>query len=122
MNRRRCLVLEDNWLIAEGLKGQLLSLGFEDVKVCKSCQETLDYFNELLPQSPDLALLDVSLENGETSLPVAHALAEAKTPFIIISGHGAANGITAEFPDAPTLQKPVFDRNLSEMVASVLGS
>lgn len=121
IKRRLCLVLEDNWLIAEGLKGQLLAQGFAGVKSCKSCTEALDYLSEIAPELPDLALLDVTLENGEISLAVAQALTGTGTPFAIISGHGAANKVSAEFPEAVTLQKPVFDKDLSAMLDSVLG-
>lgn len=121
VDRRLCLVLEDNWLIAEGLKNQLLAQGFAEVRDCRSCAEALDYLGEIAPQRPNLALLDVTLENGETSMAVARALAGTGTPFVIISGHGAANDISAAFPEAKVLQKPVFDNNLSAMLDSVLG-
>lgn len=121
VDRRLCLVLEDNWLIAEGLKNQLLAQGFAEVKDCRSCAEALDYLSGIAPQRPDLALLDVTLESGETSLAVAQTLAGTGTPFVIVSGHGAANEISAAFPDAMTLQKPVFDNNLSAMLDSILG-
>jgi len=121
VNRRLCLVLEDNWLIAEGLKNQLLAQGFAEVKDFRSCRKALDYLAEIAPQRPDLALLDVALENGETGLAVAQALAGTGTPFVVISGHGAVNDISAAFPKAKTLQKPVFDNDLSVVLDSVLG-
>ena len=120
-NRRLCLVLEDNWLIAEGLKSQLLDHGFERVEGCKSCQEAFDFLAKIAPQLPDLVLLDVSLDGGETSLAIAHALAETQTPFVVISGHGDVNAITAEYPHTITLQKPVFDRNLAAMLDALMG-
>ncbi len=121
IDRRLCLVLEDNWLIAEGLKSQLLAQGFEKVTCSKSCRDALAYLKEIAPRLPDLTLLDVTLEGGDTSLAVARTLADANTPFVITSGHGAANELSAEFPDAMTLQKPVFDQNLSAMLDSILG-
>lgn len=121
-NRRLCLVLEDNWMIASGLQNQLEKQGFEEVVVCQTCSEATRFLDRIGPEVPDLAVLDVSLADDETSLTVAQKLRQFGARFIFVSGYGAANDVAAEFPDAETLQKPVFNDQLSTALDRILGS
>lgn len=120
-DRRLCLILEDSKVIREGLKGQLKKLGFQQVKTCQNCSEAFGYLDELAPELPDLALLDVSLEDGETSLPIARKLRQSNVPCIVASGHGKANEISAELPDVIAIRKPVFNNKLAEALNEALG-
>ena len=52
----------------------------------------------------DLAILDVNL-NGQTTGPVAEALAARGTPFVFATGYGE-HGLPEQFRDRPTLKKP----------------
>ena len=54
------------------------------------------------------ALLDVSLQDGATSAPVAAALAAAGIPFAFVTGYGPETGaVAASFPDRLVIPKPV---------------
>ena len=119
--RRLCLVVEDNWLIATGLQSQLQKLGFTNVYCCQTCDEAIAFLAKVDPDYPDLAMLDVALAGSETSLPVARKLVEAGVPFVFATGYGAANDFGVEFPDAETLQKPVFDDQLAVVLDRMLG-
>ena len=118
--RQLCLVLEDNWLIAEGLSGQLMRLGFEAIECHASCSDALAFLDQVASQLPDLALLDVKLKSNETCLPVALELQRLNVPFIITSGYGGAHELVDQLPGVLALQKPVLDGELSEMVDQVL--
>jgi CheY-like chemotaxis protein len=118
--RNLCLILEDNWLIAEGLADQLTQIGFKAVTSHTTCSDALAYLDQIAPQLPDLALLDVTIGANGTSLSVAQKLVELQVPIIIASGHGAAHELAGLLPDVATLEKPVFDKQLGEMVDQVL--
>ena len=120
--RNLCLILEDNWLIAEGLSEQLKQTGFEVVEYHTSCSDALSYLDQIKPELPDLALLDVTIGPNETCLPVALELERLGVPMVIISGHGAAHELKSHLPDVAALQKPVSNEKLCEMVAHVLGA
>ena len=51
------------------------------------------------------ALLDVNL-GDQTSLPVANNLAERGIPFILATGYGDAEAITASYPSSFVINKP----------------
>ncbi len=118
--RQLCLVLEDNWLIAQGLSDQLLRLGFEAIECHATCSGALAFLDQVASYPPDLALLDVKLGSNETCLPVALELQRLNVPFVITSGYGEAHELADQLPGVLTLQKPVFDTELSEMVDLVL--
>jgi two-component SAPR family response regulator len=119
--RGLCLILEDNWLIAEGLSAQLVESGFEKIDCHLTCAEALAYLEEIAPQTPDLAMLDVTLGPNETCLPVALELQRRQIPFVIISGHGDAHDLADQLPYVETLQKPVPNAALHAVVDKILG-
>lgn len=119
--RGLCLILEDNWLIAAGLADQVSKQGFTQVETLGTCDDALAFLEKIAPARPDLVILDVSIGSNETSLPVAQRLSQSAVPFFIISGHGANNEVTAAFPDAITLQKPVQDGHLAATLDEAFG-
>ncbi|WP_165390299.1 response regulator [Thalassococcus sp. S3] len=106
------LVLDDEWIIAEGLSTQLSSFGFEDVARFGSSKEALEFLAEIAPKQPDFAILDVSLSRGDNSLDVAIALHEKDIPFWFMTGYGRKNELSEKFADVETLTKPVFEQDL----------
>jgi CheY-like chemotaxis protein len=100
----RILVVEDTFLLAEELNDLLLELGCETIGPAASARDALAFAagNEL-----DGALLDVNLSRGETSFPVADALAGRDVPFVFITGYDLDSSFPAEFTDIPRISKPL---------------
>ncbi len=102
---KRCLVLDDEFLIALDIQQILESAGAADVMCCGNAAEAL----AAVGSGPrfDLAVLDVKL-SGETgtSLALAAALTDQHTPFVFLTGMRADDEHTRKFPDAPVVEKP----------------
>jgi CheY-like chemotaxis protein len=102
---KRCLVLDDEFLIALDIQQILELAGAQHVASVASASEAI----ELLRREPkfDLAVLDVKLGGAEgNSLDVAAILAEAGTPFVFLTGMRVDNVHAKKFPQAPVVEKP----------------
>ena len=102
---KRCLVLDDEFLIALDIQQILELAGAEHVASVASASEAI----ELLRREPkfDLAVLDVKLGGAEGhSLGVAAMLAKAGTPFVFLTGMRVDNVHAKKFPQAPVVEKP----------------
>ncbi len=102
---KRCLVLDDEFLIALDIQQILELAGAQHVASVASASEAI----ELLRREPkfDLAVLDVKLGDAEgNSLDVASMLAEAGTPFVFLTGMRVDNVHAKKFPQAPVVEKP----------------
>lgn len=105
LSGKRCLVLDDEFLIAFDIQQILERAGAADVFCAASAAEALD----LLHREPkfDIAILDVKLGGPEgTSLSVANALSEMRTPFVFLTGMRVDDVHAKRFPDAPVIEKP----------------
>ncbi len=102
---KRCLVLDDEFLIALDIQQILERAGAAQVVCAASAAEALD----LLQREPkfDIAVLDVKLSGPEgTSLGVAEALAGKGTPFVFLTGMRVDDVHAKRFPEAPVIEKP----------------
>jgi CheY-like chemotaxis protein len=102
---KRCLVLDDEFLIALDIQQILETAGAGRV----ICVSTADAALAALRVGPriDLAVLDVMLSGVmRTSVTVAAALAAQKIPFIFLTGVRGEDVHTREFPHAPVVEKP----------------
>jgi len=102
---KRCLVLDDEFLIALDIQQILEFAGAKHVASVASASEAI----ELLRREPkfDLAVLDVKLGGAEGhSLGVAAMLAKAGTPFVFLTGMRVDNVHAKKFPQAPVVEKP----------------
>jgi DNA-binding response OmpR family regulator len=113
---RRCLVVEDEHLIALDIQQELEAAGAAEVV----CATTLEEAAAAL-RGPrfDLGLLDLRLGSDETSLPVARMLEDAGTPFLFLT---AAPGDTAGIAvfGRPILEKPFLPHALMAAVQKAL--
>jgi CheY-like chemotaxis protein len=94
---KRCLVLDDEFLIALDIQQILELAGAKHVASVASASEAM----ELLRREPkfDLAVLDVKLGGAEgNSLDVAAMLAKAGTPFVFLTGMRVDNVHAKKFP------------------------
>jgi CheY-like chemotaxis protein len=116
---KRCLVLDDEFLIALDIQEILESAGAAHV-ICVSDEAgALQALQGELRF--DIAILDILLRDAtKTSLAVAAVLAAQKTPFIFLTGMQGEDIHTRKFPTVPVLEKPYQAPFLLETVLRVL--
>jgi two-component SAPR family response regulator len=112
---RKVLVVEDQYLIADDLCSMVERLGGHVLGPTSRVEKAMA---ALQAERPDLALLDVNLEN-ELVYPVAAALQEAGIPFLFTTGYDATV-IDPRFGAAPHLAKPIGQGQLVEAVRRLL--
>jgi CheY-like chemotaxis protein len=101
--RRRILVVEDKYFIAEELREALDRLGATMVGPAPTGEKAL----ALLTAEPiDAAVLDINLR-GEMSFAVADALEERGIPFVFATGYDRA-AVPERYRNVPHWAKP-FD-------------
>lgn len=113
--RPRALVVEDEALIGMLIEDILAQHGFEIVGPVARLDAALE---EARGTALDLAVLDISLVDGQT-FPVAAALRERGVPFLFVSGYGD-KGLAAPFEACLMVQKPFEEHQLVEAVARLL--
>jgi CheY-like chemotaxis protein len=112
---RSILIVEDEPLIAMMLEDFILSLGHE---VSGNCDSVSAALKEIESSEFDLAILDVNLK-GESVWPVAAALREKGTPFVLATG-GHVDPPPAEFARVPTIEKPYTIDRVTPIIEVVL--
>jgi AmiR/NasT family two-component response regulator len=108
----RALILEDEALIAMDIEDTLEKLGLEIMGWHRTVEGALAQIDEV---APDLALLDINLGNGVTSLPVAQYLKNCRVPFAFLTGYGRS-ALLGDFPDVDVLSKPLDEARLIEVL------
>jgi CheY-like chemotaxis protein len=98
----RVLVVEDDFLLADGLAEELAEHGLQVVGPVATVQQALRLLDDGTPI--DAAILDVNI-GGEMAYPVADRLAERGTPFLLASGYDAA-ALPARFRHVRSCEKP----------------
>jgi len=102
---RRCLVLDDEFLIVLDIQQILERAGAQHVACVASASEAI----ELLQREPnfDFAVLDVKLSGPDrNSLGVAALLAEKGIPFVFLTGMRVDDVHAKQFPQARVIEKP----------------
>jgi DNA-binding LytR/AlgR family response regulator len=110
MPQVRILIVEDEPLIAEDLRGHLEALGYE---VAGHCDNALDAMAEIASAQPDLLLLDINLGDGPDGVQLAEKVrAKHATPFIFVTSHSDKATVERVKPLRPAgfIIKP-FDEN-----------
>ena len=101
-DRARILVVEDEPLIAMMLEDFLDVLDRDLAGLADSVETALPL---VAGGGIDAAILDVNLRGGETSWPIADALAEAGIPFVLATG-GSGDSVVEAHRGRPILAKP----------------
>jgi DNA-binding response OmpR family regulator len=112
---RSILIVEDEPLIAMMLEDFIQSLGHE---VSGNCDSVGTALKEVEKGAFDLAILDINLK-GENVWPVASALREKGTPFVLATG-GHVDPPPAEFAGVPTIEKPYTIDRVTPIIEAVL--
>ncbi len=100
----RILVVEDEYFLAEDLRGALDRQGAEVLGPVPTVSEALELLSN--GPAPDLAILDINLQ-GETVYPQAEALSALGIPFVFATGHDA-QALPQAYADVLRVEKP-FD-------------
>jgi DNA-binding response OmpR family regulator len=111
---RRVLVVEDEALVAMLVEDALLDAGFGVIGPAATVEEAMSL---LARERPDAVVLDLNLA-GETSTPVADALAARGIPYVIATGYGVS-GLPAGHQDAMVLAKPYDPAELTAMLSRI---
>lgn len=82
--KARIQIVEDEFIIAEDLRGALEEIGHEVVGVAESYDEAIQHFEA---NKADLVLLDINLEGNAEGIKLGELLAEKGIPFIYISAY-----------------------------------
>jgi CheY-like chemotaxis protein len=99
---QRILIVEDEPLIAMMLEDFLDALDREVAGTADNVAAALALIGQ---GGIDAAILDVNLRAGETSWPIADALAAGDIPFILATG-GSGDAIADAHKGRPVLAKP----------------
>ena len=85
MARIKILIVEDEPLITEDMRGHLEEMEYE---VCAVCDNALDAMAEMAVEKPDLVLLDINLGDGADGVQLAERMnAKHPVPFIFVTSH-----------------------------------
>lgn len=114
--RRRILLVEDEYMIAEDMACDLRALGAEVVGPIATVAEALEAVES--EAHLDGAVLDMNLR-GEMVFPVADALRERKVPILFTTGYESGT-IPTRYADIERCEKPVTPARLRKAAASVL--
>ncbi|HNR53584.1 MAG TPA: response regulator [Flavobacteriales bacterium] len=120
MARIRILIVEDEPLIAEDLRGHLDEMDYE---VCALCDNALGAMAELTAARPDLVLLDINLGDGADGVQLAERInAKHPLPFIFVTSHAdvaTLERVKAVRP-AGFILKPFDERQLRAQIEIAL--
>ncbi|EDL49702.1 Signal Transduction Histidine Kinase (STHK) with CheB and CheR activity [Erythrobacter sp. SD-21] len=102
LDGKRILVLDDEWLIAEQHAEVFSAVGAEIVGPFLSLSDAMAEEAEAI----DLAILDFSLAEDDTVLPLAKKLKEAAVPILFVTGYGSNTDLPNGFEQDIVVPKP----------------
>lgn len=109
------LYVEDEVLIAMDGEVMLRDLGFADVSVAMSYADAEATISR---NQFDLALFDINLGGGQTSLMLADAVFAKGTKVIFVSGYANSEGLKSRLK-GPLLGKPFDAKTLASAIQTV---
>ena len=112
----KVLYVEDEVLIALDTEGILRQLGLTNIVVALSFE---DASRAIVGNRFDLALLDINLGAGKTSLPIAESLARSGTKILFLSGYNPTPELKARLK-APLIEKPFDEATVRAAIMSLL--
>lgn len=102
LSERRILIVEDEYLLAEDLQGELTDAGAVVVGMASNVTDALEIISS--EGELDAAVLDVNL-GGTPVFPVADRLLDKGIPFVLTTGYDAS-AIPQRFRDVLRCEKP----------------
>jgi YesN/AraC family two-component response regulator len=113
LNGKKVLIVEDDYLTAQGLSHAIADYGFTVVGPVDTADRAVRLIGH---EPPDGALLDVRLREG-SAVEVAKALQERGVPFVVMSGY-SRDTLPPELKKAPFVAKPMSESELIDTARS----
>jgi CheY-like chemotaxis protein len=112
--RKRVLLVEDEYMIAQDMAFELNALGADVIGPAPSVERALS----LVDREPeiDTAFLDLNL-NGERAYPIADALLARGVQVFFTTGYDES-AIDTRYAHVPRCRKPVTRMKLKQMLAA----
>jgi YesN/AraC family two-component response regulator len=116
---KRIIIVEDEPIVALDFEYLFINNGYKNISSFYSGKEAIE---DISLQKPDLALLDIRLEDEISGLDVAIELQKFNIPFIFISAFSDQNNYTRALSLDPAhlFYKPVNSKALMSTVESIL--
>lgn len=116
LERRRVLVVEDEYFLADDIASALREMGAEVIGPLGSADEGLAALGD---RGVDAAVLDVNLGGDERVFPLAEVLRARGIPFVFGTGYEGAV-LPPQYWDIPRWQKPFDPQALAEALPGLL--
>jgi DNA-binding LytR/AlgR family response regulator len=116
LDKRRILVVEDEYLLADELTDELTGQGAIVLGPVPNVERALALIVEHAP--PDGAVLDINL-GGQAAYQVADALIDRGVPLVFTTGYDAA-ALPERFSAVPRCEKPVSMQRLSAVLCQAI--
>jgi DNA-binding NtrC family response regulator len=110
----RCLIIEDQVLIAMSVEAYLEDAGFE-VQTVTSIAQARAW---LMDNTPEFVILDFMLKDGPAT-ELAGELRGRGIPFIVYSGYARHLGVPCALQEVPWLEKPTRREDLLKALVSL---
>lgn len=120
LGRPRLLVVEDERIVAMGLRKQLQALGYDVVALASSGEEAVLKAGEL---RPDLVLMDINLDGDMDGVEAAAAVrARFRTPVVFLTAYSTAEVLDRAKVTEPYgyILKPYEQRELHVVIETAL--
>ena len=110
----RCLIIEDQALIAMGVEALLEDVGFQ-VQTATSIAQAQACLKD---NAPEFVILDFMLRDGPATA-IAGELQKRGIPFIVYSGYSRHFGMSCAFDEVPWIEKPTSRENLLKALVTL---
>lgn len=119
---RRILVVEDEPLITFLLEDALMIAGARAVVQAARVAEALSAIGVAMAEGGiDAAVIDYSLADGQSALPVADRLAALRVPFVFATGYEASMVDRGRHAKAPVISKPYKPEDVLAALSGIMG-
>lgn len=117
------LIVEDEILVAESLRIDLESFGFNVSKIVDSGEKAVSF---ALSERPDVVLMDITLKGQMNGIEAAEQITKetaGAVPIIILTGYGDKDWHSDWFKEHryEVLLKPINEKKLAETIKKLLG-
>ena len=118
MDRPRVLLVEDSFIVAEGLRALCENAGMDVIGPALSVRRALELLGEL--PSLNAAIVDLNL-NGEASLPVLDCLIARAIPILLTTGYDVSV-LPRRYRTLASCEKPASPADIIEQVWTLIGT